>query len=1082
MNQTLCGVPALIMLRRILLAGLALCALTCMVQAKEDLAKNFATPPKAARPWVYWFWLNGNITKEGITADLEAMKRVGIGGVLIMEVDQGMPQGPVDFMGASWRALFKHAVTEASRLGLEVNMNDDAGWNGSGGPWIKPPESMQRVTWSEISVEGAAHFEGKLPQPEMAAGFYRDIAVLALPTPGAFRIKSIQTKSGFPNFAYSGPPARDILPPEMVIERSRIVDLTGKMDPDGKLVWEAPPGKWTIMRFGHTSTGAQNSPAPASGRGLECDKLSKEGSAAAFNGMMAKLIADVGPLAGKSLVATHVDSWENGAQNWTARMREEFQKRRAYDLLPYLPVITGRVVESLEVSERFLGDLRQTIAELIADNYAGHLSDLARAHGMRLSIEAYGGPSDAILDSGIYAGRADEPMCEFWIGGGAFPTCKAMSSAAHTYGKTIVGAEAFTANSDERWREHPATIKALGDQAMCDGVNRFVFHRYAMQPWLNPKPGMMMGPWGLHYERTETWWEQSRPWHEYLTRCHYLLRQGRFAADICYVSGGGDPNNRQGYDFDNCTTEVLLTRMRVKHGRLVLPDGMSYRVLALRNAETMTPQVLRKIKQLVDAGATIVGAPPAKSPSLTDYPRCDAEVKQLANELWASGKVVTQKSPEQLLADQGVPPDFTSKYHLNYIHRVAGDTDIYFVANPHPSAVRTVAAFRAPGKQPKFWWPESGRIERAALYQEQAGVVNVALSLGPSESVFVIFRKSEKQVDPVVSVTRDGRALLPEEAPAEQIVINRASYGVPNDPSRTREVREAVQRRVDAGEWDFPVSVMAAGGDPAVGVVKILSIDYTTRGNKATATAVDGEIMFFPADGLTGPKAEIRQTASGKLVLEAWQSGHYEIKTASGRVIGCDVPALPALEEIGAQWRVAFDPKWGGPAEATFDKLADWTQRSEDGIKYYSGTADYRTTFTLAGAPRQGARILLDLGKVAVMAEVILNGRNLGILWKPPFRVDATEALQAGSNTLEIKVTNLLINRMIGDELLPEDSERPDGGTLKKWPQWLLEGKPSPTGRFTFAGWRLWGKGEALQESGLLGPVTLQTGALIEVR
>jgi hypothetical protein len=1061
-----------------MMAGLALCALVGMAAAADDLAKNFATPPKEVRPWVYWFWLNGNITREGITADLEAMKRVGIGGVLIMEVDQAMPRGPVDFMGTQWRELFKHVASEANRLGLEVNMNDDAGWNGSGGPWIKPEQSMQKVVFSDTSVEGGKPFEGKLPQPAVVAGFYRDIAVLAMPTPGAFRIEGIEAKAAYGIDANLPPAATKVLPPEMVIERGRIVDLTSKMDKDGKLVWDPPAGEWTVMRFGHTSTGAENAPAPASGRGLECDKLSKEGSEAAFNGMMAKLIADVGPLAGKSLVATHVDSWENGSQNWTARMREEFQKRRGYDLLPYLPVMSGRVVDSLEVSERFLGDLRQTVSDLVVENYAGHLGDLARQRGLRLSIEAYGGP----IDEATYAGRADEPMCEFWIGGGAFQTCKQMASAAHTYGKRILGAESFTAGDQERWREHPASIKALGDQAMCDGVNRFVFHRYAMQPWLKPKPGMMMGPWGLHYERTETWWEQSRPWHEYLARCHYLLRQGLFVADICYLLREAAPQGysdhpRNGYDFDNCSAEVLLTRMSVKDGRLVLPDGMSYRVLALPNTETMTPRLLRRIKELADAGAKIVGAPPARSPSLKDYPQCDAEVKRLADEMWAGGKIVAQKTPEQVLGEMGVPPDFKSSTRLHYIHRVAGDTDIYFVANPQPRQVMTVGAFRVPGKLPEFWWPETGQTERAAAFHEQGGVVNVPLTLGPSESVFVLFRKGGGKEDPVVSLTHDGKPVLPAAAASGKIVVTKATYGPPNDPARTRDVREAVQKRLDAGEQEFQVAQMAQGGDPAFGVLKTLSVSYTVGGKQLTATGTDPDIIAFTAYSAAEPCPAVHQDARGQLVLEAWQAGHYEIKTESGRILGCDVPALPALVEIGQPWQVRFDPKWGGPAETTFDKLEDWSKRAEDGIKYYSGTADYRTTFNMASAPTKGTRVFLDLGQVAVMAEVRLNGKDLGVLWKPPYRADATEALKSGSNALEIKVTNLLINRMIGDEFLPEDSDRNGNGTLKKWPQWVLDDKPSPTGRYTFAGWRLWKKEGPLQESGLLGPVTLRTGA-----
>ena len=295
-------------------------------------------------------------------------------------------------------------------------------------------------------------------------------------------------------------------------------------------------------------------------------------------------------------MATHIDSWENGSQNWTPRMREEFQRRRGYDLFPFLPVITGRVVDSLEVSERFLWDLRQTVSELVLENYAGHMRELAHAHGMRFTVEAYGCPCDSLS----FAGKSDEPMGEFWTPSGAIETCKTMASAAHVFGNKTVGAEAFTSGDQERWREHPALLKAMGDQVFCQGINRFVFHRYAMQPWVDQRvPGMTMGPWGQHYERTQTWWDWTVAWHQYLARCQHLLRQGLFVADICYIQPEAPPQGprdyaRKGYDWDECPPDAVLTRMSVQDGRVVLPDGMSYRLLVLPDLPTMTPQLLRQ--------------------------------------------------------------------------------------------------------------------------------------------------------------------------------------------------------------------------------------------------------------------------------------------------------------------------------------------------------------------------------------------------------------------------------------------------------------------------------------------------------
>jgi hypothetical protein len=1073
----------------LLWAGLKLAA---PAGAAPQLDRDFKQPPASARPWVYWFWLNGNITSNGITADLEAMKRVGIGGVLIMEVDQGAPVGPVDFMGSKWRELFKHVVGEARRLGLEVNMNNDAGWNGSGGPWIKPEQSMQKVVWSETNLTGASRWEGTLAQPETVAGYYWDISVLAFPTPGAYRIDRIKAKAMY-EMGGAGGIARDQLPAEMVIPRNRVVDLTSQMDGNGHLVWEVPAGQWTVLRLGHTSTGVKNAPAPATGAGLECDKLSREGIEANFAGMMAKLAADnhlqPGPAA-KGLVATHIDSWENGSQNWTARMREEFRQRRGYDMTVFLPVMTGRVVDSLEISERFLWDLRRTVSELVVENYAGRMHELAQAHGMRFTVEAYGCPCDCIP----YGGMADEPMGEFWTPSGAMETCKGMACAGHVYGKRIVGAESFTSGDQEKWREYPGSLKALGDTALCEGINRFVFHRYALQPWAQDRrPGMTMGPWGQHYERTETWWNETPAWHEYLARCQYMLRQGLFVADICYVQPEMPPqgfggHRRAGYDWDECGAEVVLNRMSVKNGWIVLPDGMSYRLLVLPQTSTATPALLQRVRELVQAGATVMGSPPEFSPSLSGYPGCDQEVKELAREIWGDadgvrvkerrlggGRVVWAGEPEKVLRASGVPPDFASGQPLRWNHRVAGETEVYFVANPSPREFTTTASFRVVGKLPELWWPDTGRIEPAPLFQAQDKVTSVSLSFGPSGSVFVVFRKPLAHEHPLLTVVRDGKTVLTAKPePARRVLIQTARYGVLDDPKRTRDVRQKLQALVDTGENSFQVARMAEGDDPAVMIVKTLEVEYSVDGERRFVKGTDPEVIdlnVLPA-GQTEAVAQAHRDSSGKLRVQVFEPGRCDLQYADGRSRSFDVAEVPEAVEVTGPWEVRFAPGWGAPAQATFDKLVSWTTHSDPGIKYYSGAATYRSTFNLPrGLLKRNQLLYLDLGKVQVMAEVKLNGRSLGVLWKPPFRVEITGGARAGENELEVEVVNLWPNRLIGDEQLPEDSERNPEGTLKRWPQWLLDGKPSPAGRHTFTTWRLWKEGDALLDSGLLGPV-----------
>ncbi len=1294
---------------------LLLCTAANAAPSATDLAAQFSTPPDAARPWVYWFWIDGNITREGITADLEAMARAGIGGVLIMEVAQGTPTGPIPFASPQWRDLFKHAVTEADRLGLEVNMNNDAGWCGSGGPWNTPEHAMQKVVWTETAVEGPQAFAGTLPQPQAVADFYKDIAVLAFPTPdgetvrmadlsptlstsatepgldpallidgnpgttvslpkptpqhaqwiqlefaqpfeartatlavpegqgklhariqasdngqqfrtikefefapagpstsfpataakfwrfeitnldsraeklvlgelrlGAeYHIENVDGKSGRV-WQFAGLPTRETGPPaQFAVARDKILDLSDRMAADGKLAWDAPPGKWTVIRFGHTTTGARNAPAPASGTGLECDKLSREAVEAHFNGLMKKLIDDCGPLVGKDgkgLTMTHIDSWEVGSQNWTPKFREDFLQRRGYDPLPLLPILTGRAVTNAELSERFLWDMRLTIGELVADNYAGHLRLLSNANGIKLSIEAYG---DCVFDNLVYAGRADMPMSEFWMGGGAMQLGKTMSSAAHTYGHPIVPAESFTAAEESgRWKQHPWSIKALGDQSFCEGVNRFVFHRYAMQPWLDRAPGMTMGPWGLHYERTETWWNMSRPWHEYLARCQYLLQQGRFAADVAYCIGGGAPNDAvpranlnpplpAGYDFDSATEEITM-QMEVRDGRLTLPCGMQYRVLVLPTSDRMTLGLMRKVKALVEAGATVIGTQPDRSPSLAGYPGCDEEIHRIAAELWNTdpGKkhVLTNVTLEKVLTGMDLRPDFLSRPRLRYIHRILDGTDVYFVANPQPYAVDTVCGFRVTGMQPELWHPDTGKTEFAAVYEDKNGTTNLPIRLDPNGSVFVVFRNAPTteairsaaregveflpgadllpkiSVDRAVygvledpALTRDVRAELQQriddgarqvrviqlaqtgdpanlkvktlvveytagdqhitvsgrdgdtvELPdyAPKVTVTNARYGVLADPASTRDVREKAQHLVETGVYSFPVTRMAEGDDPAQGVVKTLEMEYTIDGKPAKATGTDSDSITLATPPVVekDPVGRVWYDEQGRLILEAWQSGVHKLKTASGKTLNCHVASQPAPFEIAGSWELAFQPGMDAPAKTTFDRLISWSDSDNDAIKHFSGSATYTKTFTLpAGFPDGDARLYLDLGDVQVMAHVKLNGKDLGILWKPPFRLDITDTVNTGDNTLEVDVVNLWVNRLIGDEQLPEDCDRNADGSLKTWPQWLLDGKPSPTGRHTFTTWRLWKKDSPLVPSGLLGPVKIVASQRIAV-
>lgn len=1175
------------------------------------LEQEFAAPPASARPWVYWFWLNGNVTSHGITADLEAMKRVGIGGVLIMEVDQGTPSGDAPFGGPCWRELFKHVLAEAHRLGLEVNMNNDAGWCGSGGPWITPDLAMQKVVTAETNVAGPLPFHASLAQPETIADYYRDIAVLAFPTPtGHARIENLPAKAAFVPRQVSPQAEWPALPADQVVPRDRIVDLSSQMDASGRLAWNVPAGRWTILRVGHTPTGKDNHPAPEAGRGLESDKLSRAATDAMFAGLMGKLIGDSRPRAGRTLVATHIDSWETGSQNWTPKFREEFRRLRGYDPLLFLPVMAGYVLDNLEVSERFLWDVRQTVSDLLIANYARRFRELAHHNGMRLSIEAYDGNPCADMP---YAGEADEPMAEFWSWGfNTAYSCTEMSSAAHLYGRRILGAEAFTANDNERWQHHPASIKALGDWAFCEGINRFVFHRYALQPWTNPDraPGMSMGPWGLHYERTQTWWEQSAAWHDYLSRCQLLLRQGVFVADVCFLTPEGSPmrfsptlpdnshfpGERPRYNFDGCPPELLLTQARVESGRLVFPSGMSYRLLVLPQVETMSPALLRKVRDLAHAGLTVIGPPPRKAPGLADYPKRDFEVQRLAGELWGDesasatgrrlgrGRVLWNES---FRTPAPVPGQGTPLEHARWIWHREGNPAVaappgyrYFrrvLTLDSQRPIASAAVVMTADNRFELWvngeragggedanqpfrlevtrWLKPGtnlltvRGFNAHDYPNPAALIG-ALTVkfhdggsleiatdGKWESAATVpepWRVDAGSVGwtkamevgplglepfPVPGQTRPPAYVFPDfaavtnalaqmgvlpdfEGDANLRFIHRRSgdtdiYFVSNRSTNWCGATCAFRVAGKAPElWDpmtgqirRPLVCEERGGrlflplwlEPAGSVFVLFRKSGPAAPSRIVAVTRDGQSVLPEADrAQTGPPTvELVASTRRGVRLLAWQPGRYEWRTAAGGGGAMSVLSLPAPIEISGPWNVRFESNRGAPELATMDRLISWSEHDDPGVKYFSGHAIYRATFTPhLKSEARNTKWFLDLGRVEVMAEVTLNGKGLGVLWKPPYRVEVTEALQSGENTLELNVVNLWVNRQIGDELLAEDSDRTPDGTLKTWPAWLREGKPSPTGRFSFTSWRLWKKDSPLRESGLIGPVTLLPAVL----
>jgi hypothetical protein len=763
------------------------------------MKNQFLDPPDSARPGVYWYFMDGNLNAKEMTADLESMKAAGLGNLVFLEVDIGMPKGPVKFMSEPWQERFVQTVRDAERLGIDITLGIGPGWCGSGGPWVKPERSMQHLVFSSVELKGPQRYSAILPVPAqrstewhaMASPYYEDVVIWAFPSRKPL-IADIDEKALY----YRGPytlrkevkpylpaPARYAEPgPSGVIPPDGIVDLTGRLKPDGTLSWDVPSGDWTVVRMGRRTTGASSRPAPSAGEGLESDKFDAKALEDHLGRFVGVLLEKVGPRAKEhGLTTLHMDSWESGAQNWTPSLLDEFRKRRGYDARPWLPVYTGRVIQSLEMSERFLWDLRLTGQELVLENHAGAVKTYGRKHGLSLSIEPYDMNPAGDLDLGAVA---DVPMAEFWNNAleSAY-SCFESASIAHLMGRPIVSAEAFT--SVEALDAYPWSLKNQGDWAFCVGINRFVFHTFAHQALGDAyKPGMTMGPYGVHWHRNQTWWPMVSAYHRYLARCSEILRQGVSVSDVLYLTPEGTPHvflppssalegsgrlaDKKGYGFDGCSPKILMARAEVKDGLIAFPGGSSYRLLVLPQLETMTPGLLGKIRDLVEAGATVVGTPPLRSPSLMGYPACDDDVQALASDLWGSldaPRSATKRSYGQgvihwggelspttapplypsypltaaLLQGMGVEEDFTATGPVRYGHRRTGDREIYFVSNRTGAPIRADCRFRVGRGSPQIWDPVTGEQRPLPRFERADGLTVIPLEFAAFQSYFVVF-------------------------------------------------------------------------------------------------------------------------------------------------------------------------------------------------------------------------------------------------------------------------------------------------------------------------------------------------------
>ncbi len=1025
------------------------------------IERGFVTIPDSVQSSVYWYWINDNISKEAVVKDLQSMKKAGINRAFIGNIgltQKEYPYGNIKLFTDEWWDIMHTALKTATELNIEIGIFNSPGWSQSGGPWIKPEQAMRYLASSETRVKGPQKLSRKLEQPAKDFQVVKVLAwpvikdymenlfdkgkvsgpinkfmnearmeiTLSLPQPAVARSLvvypedrffsecELQAKVGnefktihkftidrkntslnvgfeplapvavsFPEVTasefrvcfdrnYKGSILRKIvLTPTPVVERyaekslakmfpsplpywhdylwdaqPAVNDASELIDPrqvrdisqflatDGTLTWDVPEGEWIIMRTSMAPTGVTNAPASPEGVGLEVDKMSKEHVTSHFDAFLGKIIERVPAADRKSWKVIVEDSYETGGQNFTDGFLSEFQQRYGYDPTPFLPVFKGYTIGNPDLSDRFLWDVRRLVADKVSYDYVGGLREVGHKHGLTTWLENYGhwGFPGEFLQ---YGGQSDEIGGEFWSEGNLGDIeNRAASSCAHIYGKRKVSAESFTC-AGRGYSRYPATMKRRGDWSFTEGINNTLLHVYIQQAYEDRYPGV--DAWfGNEFNRKNTWFSQMDLFVQYLKRCNFMLQQGLNVADVAYfigedapkMTGVRDPEIPKGYSFDYINGEVIVRDLAVKDGRLVLPHGTSYRLLVLPKLETMRPEVLQKIEQLVAEGAVILGPPPSRSPSMKGYPEVDNQVRSLAGKMWGDlsvkqrsygkGLILIGMSMEEAFGLLKVVPDcrFADGEPVLYTHRTVDGNDIYFISNQNEETIRINPQFRVTGMKPELWDATSGAIRPLSAFEQAGEITTVPIQLEPLESAFIVFR---------------------------------------------------------------------AKGKPS----------------------------------------------------------------ASG--LDANYPQPEILTSITSPWEVRFesDEIKRGPAEPViFEQLQDWSQHSDDRIRYFSGTAVYKNNLPVKEIPK-GKKLYLDLGKVNTMAKIKINGQYAGGVWTAPYRTDITSYIKTGDNTVEVEVVNTWMNRLIGDQRLPEKERKVQSGNS----QWKAD---SP-----------------LQASGLIGPARL---------
>ncbi len=954
----------------------------------DALRAGFEHPPQSAELRCYWWWLNGNITEGSITRDLEGMKSHGYAGAILVDADgsgqQGnleVPTGPA-IGSPQWMKLFLHALAVAQKLGLQISLNVTSRWDVGiiGGPTVTPEDALKMLTYSRTVVQGGGAKTLQLQAPPIENGFYRQIAVIAYPLrhgvalagePGSGRvaIEDLAFKAASRETGMSMPRSSSVLrnapsvAGEQDAELSQVMDVSRHVSADGVLQWTFPAGTWEVLRIGYTDTRKHLTDAAGTPLGLPLDAMSAHAFDDYWQDDVMPMLLAAKPYIGTSLRYLVTDSWEAGGTNWTEGFREEFERRRGYDPLPYLPIVTGRILTSREVSNRFLFDLRRTVADLIAKNYYDRFAEHAAKMGLGTHPEA-GGPHGAPIDALRNFRDASFTQTEYWVVSGTHRVTeqqrfyvKEAASAAHIYGKTVVAAEGPTSMDPNAWSESIGhSVQPTIDHAFTEGLNRLFWHEFTSSPAKYGKPGQEYFA-GTHLNPQVTWWNQAGPFLLALNRAQFLLQQGLPVEDLLYFYGeqvpglvrmkSDDPGHvLPGYDYDVTDEDALLHRMQYSGADLHTPEGVQYRALALPHSRYLSYPALEWVEHFVKQGGVVIGLKPVGPLGIISAQE-GATYERIADAMWkgcengvsearyGQGRIYCTQDGRAALTKMGVAPDFTYQLSreeavassvptFDYVHRRTANADIYFVRSTVNAATRATLLFRVHGRVPHLWMSSDGSMTPALVYRE----------------------------------TKDGRTEIPLAFPARGSVFL---------------------------VFEHPVTAHLTR--------------ITRNGSDVFPSIRQGTGVF----------------AAGKSSFAEFGAGSYELVKFDGTSQSVVVRDHHRVEPVFGPWTLAFPAGWGAPASVTVKQFQSWTDWQNPGIRYFSGTATYHSTLHVPEGLLNHREIWLDLGKVREIASVAINGVPVQTVWRAPFLVRIDRQLHVGDNTIAIHVTNLWPNRIIGD-------------------------------------------------------------------